>query len=128
MATKLKFNRIKVIENIIKTHNKINLKKLTWSEKSDYFYNSDRINKIIAYHYFSSFRGVIDKKVSEMYLDSSIEDISNSIIFFDINCVNSFHIGRELCYVGDWEVLPLVTNYVKKKVVEIENKTLSLEF
>lgn len=127
MCAKIIFNRSKIIEGIIKKHNKLTLKKLSWPEKSDYFYNRDRINNIIAYHYFSTFRGTIDKKVSEMYLNNSIEDISNSIIFFDTNCVNSFYIGKELCYISDDEVLPLVTTYVKKRVAEIESKTLFLE-
>lgn len=125
---KVKFNRLKVIEKLISIHDKKQEEKRTYNEFIERYYRKERIDKIVAYQYFLTFREAIKKAVKERYLNESIEEISKSIIFFDIDGVNEFSTGTMNHYVHETEVMPLVENYVRLQFLAIDKNTLEFKF
>jgi hypothetical protein len=111
------------LDKIIHKVAKINFKKLGYLQRQEYYNLENRIEWLLTLEFFLSLRKKIKKQVSENYINSSIEQISNSIV----TC-NDYGFVE---YKGEWLythiLTALIEQYVKKQFKTIESNTLKLE-
>jgi hypothetical protein len=103
--------------------NKIKAKKLDYSQRQEYYNLESRIEWLLNLEFFLSLREKIKKQVSENYIDSSIEQISSSII----TCNDYGFVD----YKDEWlcinTLTELIEGYVKCQFKNIESNTLKIE-
>ena len=108
------------LDKIIKQFEKIKYKKLDFRQRSDYFRLQNRIEWLLTLQFFLSLREKIKKEVQERYFETTDFEIVSYDEYGFIE-YKGYHLYNE-------ELQPLVDNYIKKVITEIESNTLKLEF
>ena len=113
-----------MLEDIIKTVDKINYKKLKRYQRSEYLSLKNRIEWLLTLQFFLNFlREKIKKEVAENYLNKTTEEIVDSIVVYD----DYGFLDYKRHSIYNLTLQPLIESYVKQQVQKIENNTLKLE-
>lgn len=98
-------------------------KKGNWFERQEYWDLGHRVDRLYAVAYFLQLREKIKKEVDDNYLIKDREQLSNSIVEY---CdYGSIDFGYESVF--DFDLQPMIEEYVNYLVDKIESHTLKLE-
>lgn len=109
---------MKTLFNIEAEVSSINLRKLNSRQICEYYSVVSRIDRLFALKLFLSLRKEIGKHVYENYLGT---------VDFKINYCEYRIIEFESVSIHESDLNPLISEYVKKIIGEIESNTLKLE-
>jgi hypothetical protein len=112
-----------MLDKILNKFSKISWNKLTFQQRWQYYEIQARIEWVLTLEYFLSLRGKIKKEIQNNYTTKTEEEITESIIEYDAyDSVDykGFTLWKEA-------LNPLIQEYVKQQIKNIEKHTLKLE-
>lgn len=120
-------DRIKIISDAITKQFKDvkKLKTMSYTDKRTYFDTANRLDYLVTLFYFLTLKPTIKKLVLENYLTLEPEQLITLIVSYE-NSLLDVEFGKHVVSVYDGDLNPLILQYIKDVVNEIESKTLTL--
>lgn len=109
---------MKTLFNIKAEVDNVNLKKLNFQQRSEYFSLLNRIEYLFVLKFFISLRKGIRKHVYENYFSG---------VDYKINYCGYGLVEFENVNIHEADLNPLISDYIQKIISEIESKTLTLQ-
>lgn len=112
-----------MLDKILNKFSKISWNKLSFQERWEYYETQARIENALTLQYFLYSREKIKKEIQNNYTTKTEEEIIESIVQYDAyNSVDykGYTLWKE-------NLNPLIQEYVKQQIKNIEKHTLKLE-